>query len=66
MTFITCKIRKGRECKKPVEVCKVCKKRGRCESFQKWSQPELRSLPVRNSGSETATSAGVANFRENG
>uniref|UniRef100_A0A6H1ZL84 Uncharacterized protein n=1 Tax=viral metagenome TaxID=1070528 RepID=A0A6H1ZL84_9ZZZZ len=42
MTFLVCKIRKGRECKKPVDVCKKCRKKHRCESWKKYEQPELK------------------------
>ena len=42
MTFLVCKIRKGRECKKPVDVCKKCRKKHRCESWKKYEQLELK------------------------
>jgi len=67
MIFMVCKTKKNHECKKAVEACKKCRKNFRCASFQEWSQPELRPLPVGlNGGQRAATSAGVAIFRENG
>jgi len=27
--------------KKPVSICRKCRKRSGCKSFQKWEQPEL-------------------------
>jgi len=34
MTFLICRAKKGRECKKPVEVCQQCKKRGKCKAWR--------------------------------
>ena len=53
MTFIVCK-KKGRECRKPIVVCEICKKRAKCKD---WNEFKQRALP----GTINLNKGGVSN-----